>query len=79
MAGSEWNYDKRDNLSFPIVKFHLYGTSRNIPAAHVYGVNNSQLIRYSRVCMSCQNFLNKGFLVTGNLLIKTVTSVKAKV
>ena len=41
-------YDKRDDLTFPIVNFpFLCG---NIPAAPAYGVNISQLIRYSRAC-----------------------------
>ena len=40
----------------------------NIPAAPVYGVYISQLIRYSRACGSYQDFLDKGLLLTRKLL-----------
>ena len=50
---SEWRlrmklYDKRDDFNFPIVKFPLICS--NIPTAPAYGVNISQLIRYSSAC-----------------------------
>ena len=48
-------YDKRDHFNFPFVNF-LFICS-NIPAAPAYGVNISQLIRYSRACSSYQDFL----------------------
>jgi hypothetical protein len=41
-------YDKRDDFNFPIVKFPFICS--NIPAAPAYGVNISQLIRYSSAC-----------------------------
>ena len=40
----------------------------NIPAATAYGVYISQLIRYSRACGSNQDFLDRGLLLTRNLL-----------
>ena len=55
-------YDKRYNLSFPIVNFPFICS--NIPAAPAYGVYISQLIRYSRGCGSYQYFLYKGLLLT---------------
>ena len=50
---SEWRlrmklYDKRNDFNFPIVKFPLICS--NIPTAPAYGVNISQLIRYSSAC-----------------------------
>jgi hypothetical protein len=39
-----------------------------IPAAPAYGVYISQLIRYSRACISCQDFLDRGLLLTRKLL-----------
>ena len=44
------HYDKRDDFNFPIVNFPFICS--NIPAAPVYGVNISQLIRYTRDCGS---------------------------
>jgi hypothetical protein len=49
-------YDKRDYINFPIVNFPFI--CGNIPAAPVYGVYISQLIRYSRVCGTYQDFLD---------------------
>ena len=43
-------YDKRDDFSFPIVNFPFL--SSKIPAAPAYGEYISQLIRYSRACIS---------------------------
>jgi hypothetical protein len=40
------HYDKRDDFNFPIVNIPFICS--NIPAAPVYGVYISQLIRYSR-------------------------------
>jgi len=39
---------KRDDFTFPIVNFPFI--SSNIPKAPAYGVDISQLIRYSRAC-----------------------------
>ena len=49
-------YDKRDDFNFPI------------PGAPVYGVYISQMIRYSRVYGSYQDFLDRGLLLTRKLL-----------
>jgi hypothetical protein len=43
-------YDKTDDFNFPIVNFPFICS--NIPAAPEYGVNISQMIRYSRTCGS---------------------------
>ena len=43
-------YDKRDDFNFPIENFPF--KCSNIPAAPVYGVYISQLIRHSRACSS---------------------------
>jgi hypothetical protein len=53
---------------FPTVKIPFI--SSNIPAASAYGVYVSQLIQYSRVCSSYQDFLDKGFLLTWKYLTK---------
>lgn len=45
---------------------------------HMEQITLTHWIRYSRVCMSYQNFLNKGLLVTENLLNKTVLVLKPK-
>ena len=48
-------YDKRDAFGFHIVNFPLM--SSNIPAAPVYGVYASQLIRYARCCSNYSDLL----------------------
>ena len=50
-------YDKRDDFNFPIVNFPFMCS--NIPAAPAYGVYISQLIRYSRACVSYTDFLDR--------------------
>ena len=59
-------YDKRDDFNFPIENFPF--KCSNIPAAPVYGVYISQLIRHSRACSSYQDFLDRGLLLTRKLL-----------
>jgi hypothetical protein len=59
-------YDNRDDFNFPIV--NLPFICSNIPAAPVYGVYISELIRYSRACGSYQDFLDRGLLLTRKLL-----------
>ena len=55
---------------------------RNIPAAPLYGVFNTQLIRYSRACDSFQDFLGRWLLLTmkllnqGFLLVKLMSSLR---
>ena len=69
-------YDKRDDFNFPIVNFPFI--CRNIPAAPAYGVYISQMIRYSRACVSYQDFLDRGLLLTRKLLNKGFLLVKLK-
>jgi hypothetical protein len=55
---------------------------RNIPAAPLYGVFITQLIRYSRACDSFQDFLGRWLLLTrkllnqGFLLVKLMSSLR---
>ena len=69
-------YDKRDDFNFPIVNFPFI--CNNIPAAPAYGAYISQLIRYSRACVSYQDFLDRGLLLTRKLLNKGFLLVKLK-
>ena len=71
-------YDKRDDFSFPIVNFPFL--SSNILAAPTYRVYRyiSQLIRYSRACISYHDFLDKGLLLTRKLLNQEFQMVKLK-
>ena len=69
-------YDKRDDFNFPIINFPF--TCSNIPAATAYGVHVSQLMRYSRACGSCQDFLDRGLLLTRKLLNQGFLLVKLK-
>jgi hypothetical protein len=50
----------------------------NIPAAPAYWVYISQLIRYSRDCGSYHDFLDRGLLLTRNLLNQGFLLVKLK-
>ena len=70
-------YDERDDFfNFPIVNFPFICNS--IPAALVYGVYISQMIRYSRACGCCQDFLDRGFLLTRKLLNQGYILVQLK-
>jgi hypothetical protein len=69
-------YDKRDDFNFPIVNFPFIWS--NIPAAPVYGVFTSLLIRYSRACNSYQDFLDRGLLLTRRLLNQGFLLAKLK-
>ena len=69
-------YDKRDDFSFPIVNFPFICS--NIPAAPAYGVYMSQLVRYSRACISYHDFLDRGLLLTKKLLHQGFLMVKLK-
>ena len=69
-------YNKRDDFNFNIVNFPVICS--NIPAAPVYGVYISQLIRYSRACGSYQDFLDRGLLLTRKLLNQGFLLVKLK-
>jgi hypothetical protein len=63
-------------FQFPIVNFPCICSS--IPAAPAYGVYISQLIRYSRACGSYQEFLDRGLLLTRNLLNRRFLIIKLK-
>ena len=69
-------YDKRDDFNFPIVNFPFLCS--NIPAAPAYGVYMSQLIRYSRACISYQDFLDRGLLLTRKLLNQGFLMIRLK-
>ena len=71
-------YDKRDDFNFHIVNCPFICTCSNIPAAPAYGVYISQMIRYSRTCGSYQDFLDRGLLLTRNLLNQGFLLVKLK-
>jgi len=53
-------HDNRYDLKFSTVNFPII--CFNIPAAPAYGVYISMLIRNSRVCGSCHDFLDRYFL-----------------
>ena len=53
---------------FPIVNFPFL--SSNIPSAPAYGVYVSQLIRYARACSNYQDFMERGKVLTTQLLSK---------
>jgi hypothetical protein len=55
-------YDKGDDFNIPIVNCPFICSST--PATTAYGIHISQLIRYSRVCGSCQNFPDRALLLT---------------
>ena len=48
-------YDKRDDFNFHVTNFPF--VSSNVPSSPAYGVFISQLIRYGRVCTSCECFI----------------------
>ena len=55
-------YDKKEDFNFPIGTFPFICS--NISAAPAYGVYIIQLIRYSRACGSCPDFLDIVLLLT---------------
>ena len=69
-------YDKKDDFSFSTVNFPFL--SSNIQAAPAYGVYISQLIRYSRACISYHDFLDRGLLLTRKVLNKEFQMQKLK-
>ena len=50
-------YDKRDDFNFEIVNFPFL--DGNHPHSPSYGVYNSQLIRFARVCSNVGDFNNR--------------------
>jgi hypothetical protein len=79
-GGKERNFTTKEMISiFPLWTFHLYlYIYINIPAAPAYEVYISQLIRYSRACVSYQDFLDRGLLLPRNLLNQGFLLVKLK-
>ena len=69
-------FDKSHDFIFPIVNFPFICS--NIPAAPVYGVYISQLIRYYRACGTYQDFLERGFVLTRKLLNQGFLLVQLK-
>ena len=69
-------YDKSDDFNFLIVNFPFICS--NIQAAPAYGVYISQLIRYSRACVSYPDFLDRGLLLTSKLLNQGFLSERLK-
>jgi hypothetical protein len=69
-------YETRDDFNFLIVNFPFICS--NIPAAPVYGVYISQMIRYSRACGSYEDFLDRGLLLSRKLLNQGFLLVKLK-
>ena len=66
--------NKRDDFNFPIVNFPFL--SSNIPYVPVHGVNVSQLIRNARACFEYQHTIERGRLLSMNLLTKLVLTRK---
>ena len=60
-------YDKRDDVTFPIVSFSFI--SSNIPASPARGAYISQLIHYSRAYAQYSDFRDRAQLLTQKLLI----------
>ena len=63
-GGSVMNETLRQKRRFQFSHCELSIYISNIPAVPAYGVYISQLIRYSRDCGSCQDFLDRGLLLT---------------
>ena len=70
-------YDKRNDFNIPFVSFPFICS--NIQAAPACGVYISQLItRYSGACGSYHDFLDRGLVLTRNLLNQGFPLVKLK-
>jgi hypothetical protein len=63
---------------WPLYKGDRYDRFDNISAAPAYGVYISQMIRYSRVCGSYKNSLDRGLLLTRKVLNQGFLLVKLK-
>ena len=55
MVNFSHDYNQRDDFDFPIVNFLFLGS--NIPESPAYGVFDSHLIRYARVCSKYDDFM----------------------
>jgi hypothetical protein len=69
-------YDKRDDLTFPIVNFPFI--SSNIPASPTYRVYISELTRYSRTFAQYHDFLDRAQLLTQKLLKQSYVAPRLK-
>ena len=61
---SSKTYDKRDDFNFDIVNFPFL--DGHVPRRASYGVYNSQLIRFARVCNHVADFNARNKLLTAN-------------
>ena len=59
-------YDKRDDFNFEIVNVPFL--DGDVPHSLSYGVYNSQLIRFARVCSNVDDFNNGNLFLTAKLL-----------
>ena len=59
-------YDKWDDFNFEIVNFPFL--DGDVPRSPSYGVCNSQLIRFARVCSNVDDFNNINLFLTAKLL-----------
>ena len=59
-------YDKRNDFNFKIVFFPFL--DGDVPLSLSYGVYNSQLIRFARVCSNVDDFNNRNLFLTAKLL-----------
>ena len=59
-------YDKWDGFIFEIVDFPFL--DGDVPRSPSYGVYNSQLIRFARVCSNVDDFNNRDLFLTAKLL-----------
>ena len=59
-------YDKRDDFDFDIVKFPFL--DGDVPRRPSYGLYNSKLIRFARVCSHVDDFNTRNKCLTAKLL-----------
>ena len=62
-------YDKRDDFGFLFVNFPWL--SGYVPRLSSYGVNFSQLVRFTRCCTSVKDFHSKNLQITCKLLTQS--------
>ena len=58
-------YDRQDDFNFEIVNFPF--SDGDVPRSHSYGVYNSQLIRFARVCSNVDDFNSRNLFLTAKL------------
>ena len=69
-------FDKRDAFGFSIVNYP--DLSGNIPNKQSYGVFVSQLIRYSRCCMSVADFISRTKILVKKLRVSSDSNESSK-